>query len=69
MSCEIIDCIKLFDSIRKKKDEWWKAAMILNLDIPFDNKIKTAEKVIKREDVRHWFMLKLYEYYGGDDYA
>lgn len=69
MSCEVIDCIKLFDAIRKKKDEWWKAAMILNLQIPFDNKMKTAEQVIKRNDVKQWFILKLYEYYGGDDYA
>ena len=69
MSCEIIDCVKLFDAIKNKKDEWCKAAMVLNLQIPFDNKITTAEKVIKREDVKSWFILKLYEYYGGDDYA
>ena len=68
MNCEIIDCRKLFSAIRAKKDDYSKAAMILNLDIPFENKLKTAHSVLKNSspDVIQWFKLKLYSYYGDD---
>lgn len=69
MSCEIIDATELFDAIRTKKDEYWKAATIITTNMNFENKLKVAEKVLKTKTAKTWFTLKLYEYYGGDDYA
>ena len=62
----VIDCKKLFDAIRQHKDEYWKSAMILNLSIPFANKIKTADSVIATEKAYDWFLEKLFEYYGDE---
>ena len=62
----VIDCKMLFDAIRQRKDEYWKSAMILNLSIPFANKIKTADSVIVSERAYDWFLEKLYEYYGDE---
>ena len=62
----VIDCKMLFDAIRQHKDEYWKSAMILNLSIPFANKIKIADNVIVSEKVYDWFLEKLYEYYGDE---
>ena len=68
MTCEVIDCRKLFSAIRNKKDGYWRAAMVLNLDIPFENKLKTGFIVLKNypPDVIEWFRFKLYQYYGDD---
>ena len=62
----VIDCKMLFDAIRQHKDEYWKSAMILNLSIPFANKIKIADNIIVSEKVYDWFLEKLYEYYGDE---
>ena len=70
MSCKIIDCKSLFDAIRNKEDDYWKAACVITLNIPVDNRIKVADAVIKSKSGREWFDEKLYEYEdGGDDYA
>lgn len=71
MSCKIIDAVGLFDAIRKKEDEFWKAACIITMTIPHENKIKLANTMIKKPSAKAWFNLKLceYEYDGGDDYA
>lgn len=69
MSCEIIDAVGLFDAIRKKEDDFWKAACIITMEIPHENKIKLANTMIKKPSAKAWFNLKLceYEYDGGDD--
>ena len=67
MSCKIIDCKMLFDAIRTKEDDYWKAATIINLDIPYQNKIKLADVMIKKPAAYKWFEVKLDEYEGGDD--
>lgn len=70
MTCKIIDATTLFDAIRNNEDDYWKAASIITLEIPVENRVKVAESVIKSKSGRNWFNMKLIEYEdGGDDYA
>ena len=62
----IINSIPLFDAIRNNKDDWWKGAMILLLNVPVENKYKLGEMIIKNESAFNWFLSKLN---GGDNYA
>ena len=70
MSCEIIEAADIFD---RKKDEFWKAACIITMEIPHENKVKLADTIIKKVSAKQWFKLKLMEYEynlgGDDDYA
>lgn len=70
MSCLTIDASILFDAIRNKEDEYWKSAAIISMDIPLENRLKLADKLIKDKKAQDWFVTKLWEYEnGGDDYA
>lgn len=62
----IINSLALFDAIRNNKDDWWKGAMILLLNVPVENKYKLGEMIIKNESAFNWFVNKLN---GGDNYA
>ena len=62
----VVDMRLFFDAKKEDKDEYWKSAIIMNLSIPFANKIKTADSVIVSEKAYDWFLDKLYEYYGEE---
>lgn len=56
----VIDCSMFFDAIRKKKNEYWLAGMILILDISTESKYKIGNKLLKNDEVFDFFVERLY---------
>jgi hypothetical protein len=50
----------LFDYIKKRKNQYWIAGMILILDIGVESKYKLGKKLLKNEEVFDFFVGRLF---------
>lgn len=56
----VIDCSMLFDYIKKRKNQYWIAGMILILDIGVESKYKLGKKLLKNDEVFDFFVERLF---------